>query len=82
MEENEDKKRIETLQQKLLDKLKEIKELEEENKAFKKENCILRHGIKELKKEVERYKRHNEYLENKINKTIDYLTGELIYPDN
>lgn len=64
------------------DRLARINELKEEIRQLKKYDSAQRKGLKDLCETEKRYQNHIEYLEKKIERAIDALNGELVYPED
>lgn len=64
------------------DRLVRINELKEEIRQLKKYDSAQRKGLKDSRETEKRYQNRIEYLEKKIERAIDVLNGELIYPED
>ena len=64
------------------DRLAWINELKEENRQLKRYDSAQRKGLKDSRKTEKRYQHHIGYLEKKIERAIDVLNGELVYPED
>ena len=64
------------------DRLARITELKEEIRQLKRHDSVQRKGLKDSRETEKRYQNRIEYLEKKIERAIDVLNGELVYPED